>query len=143
MSPENPPLAASAGFLLVVAGRAAQRRLESGLAEHGLTLRHLGALGHLSRNPELSYSDLARRSGVTAQSMHATVRALEELGAVRRRHEGHGHPARLEVTGKGRDLLGAAGRLAEKLDEDLLAGLTPEQRAEFRRLLQALVPPPG
>ena len=84
----------------------ASRRSSAGI---GLTLRHLGALGHLSHRPDLSYSDLARRAGITTQSMHATVRALEDLGAVSRTLAGQGHPARLEITARGRELLRRSG----------------------------------
>ncbi len=142
MDPERAPLVASSAVLLLVgAGRVLQRRVDEELAALGLTLRHLGALGHLAHRPDLSYSDLARRAGVTAQSMHATVRGLEEMGAVRRTLAGHGHPARLEVTDRGRELLDAVRTTAERLDRELLAGLSEEQRADLRRALTALGAP--
>jgi DNA-binding MarR family transcriptional regulator len=141
-SERAPLMASSAVLLLVGAGRVLQRRVDDELAALGLTLRHLGALGHLAHRPDLSYSDLARRAGVTAQSMHATVRGLEELGAVRRTLAGHGHPARLEVTDHGRELLDAVRAAAERLDRELLAGLTEEQRAGLRAALLAVAAPP-
>ncbi len=142
MDPERAPLVASSAVLLLVgAGRVLQRRVDEELAALGLTLRHLGALGHLAHRPDLSYSDLARRAGVTAQSMHATVRGLEDMGAVRRTLAGHGHPARLEVTDRGRELLDAVRTTAERLDRELLAGLSEEQRADLRRALTALGAP--
>ncbi len=142
MDPERAPLVASSAVLLLVgAGRVLQRRVDEELAALGLTLRHLGALGHLAHRPDLSYSDLARRAGVTAQSMHATVRGLEEMGAVRRTLAGHGHPARLEVTDRGRELLDAVRTTAERLDRELLAGLSEEQRADLRTALTALGAP--
>lgn len=142
--PADPPggAAMSLTLLLVGAGRQAQRRLEDALAPHGLTLRHLGALGHLSRRPDLSYSDLARRAGVTSQSMHATVRQLEALDAVRRDHPGHGHRARLEVTDRGRELLATAGQAAAAIDQELF-GDEVEARAELRSLLAPIAMPTG
>ena len=134
-------MASSAVLLLVGAGRVLQRRVDEELAALGLTLRHLGALGHLAHRPDLSCSDLARRAGVTAQSMHATVRGLEEMGAVRRTLAGHGHPARLEVTDRGRELLDAVRTTAERLDREMLAGLSEEQRADLRTALTALGAP--
>lgn len=130
-------------FLLVAAGRTAQRRLDEGLAEHGLSLRHIGALGHLVNRPDLSYSDLARRAGITSQSMHATVRRLEELDAVRREYPGHGHRARLEVTDHGRELLASAGRLAGRIDAELIGDLPAEQREPVRRVLCGIAVPQG
>ncbi|PZF87786.1 MarR family winged helix-turn-helix transcriptional regulator [Micromonospora deserti] len=131
----SPTTSTALALLFIAAGRAVQRRVEAALAEHGLTLRHVGALGYLAANPHLSYSDLGRRAGVTAQSMHATVNRLEELGAVIRHHGGHGRPARLEVTGHGRRLLARAGEIAAAVDGELLGELTSERRAELARLL--------
>lgn len=134
-------ITSSTVLLLIGAGRLLQRRFEQELAGIGLTLRHLGALGHLSRRPELSYSELARRAGITVQSMHATVRGLEELGAVRRTLAGHGHPARLEVTAHGRELLAAVRAAAQRLDGELLPTLTPDQRTALHAALRPLTPP--
>lgn len=128
--------------MLVGAGRLLARRMEDEPAGLGLTLRHLGALGHLVHRPDLSCSDLARRAGVTAQTMHATVRGLEELGAVRRALAGHGHPARLEVTDRGRELLDAVRAMARRMEDELLADLTGEQRDALRVALRALAVPP-
>jgi DNA-binding MarR family transcriptional regulator len=50
-----------------------------------VTLRHLGALGHLARDPALSYSDLARRVAVTVQSMRSTIATLVDPGLLRSR----------------------------------------------------------
>lgn len=133
-----PSLTRSTALLFIAAGRTVQRRVETALAEHGLTLRHVGALGHLAANPNLSYSDLGRRAGVTAQSMHATVNRLEELGAVSRQHGGHGRPARLEVTAHGRALLARAGEIAAALDDELLGTLPVADRADLARLLLAV-----
>lgn len=138
-----PLMASSAVLLLVGAGRLLQRRVEEELAGLGLTLRHLGALGHLSHRPDLSYSDLARRAGITTQSMHATVRALEDLGAVSRTLAGQGHPARLEITDRGRELLDAVRATAQRLDRELLGGLTDEQREVLRAALRTVATPPG
>ena len=132
------PLPMSLSFLTLAAARTVGRHMDEALAPTGLSLRHLGALGHLLRRPELSYSDLARRSGVTAQSMHATVRQLEERGAVRREHAGHGHPARLEVTAPGRRLLADATAAVARLDDELFAEVTSTRRDELRELLMEL-----
>lgn len=137
-----PGLASSDVLLLVGAGRLLQRRVEVELAGLGLTLSHLGALGHLARRPDLSYSELARRAGITVQSMHATVRVLEEKGAVRRTLAGNGFPAQLEVTARGRQLLEEVGAVAQRLDEELLGGLAEDQLAALRVALRVLARPP-
>jgi len=137
-APGPSPISESVGVRLVGIGRILQRRYEAELAKIGLTLRHLGALGHLSRHPEMSYSDLARRAHVTSQSMNATVRALEELGAVQRTLPGPGYAARLEVTAKGGELLQSAGTAATRLDDSLAMRLSATEWDTLRELLNKL-----
>ena len=141
-----PPLTSSLALLLVGAGRAAQRQIDAALAPEDLTLRHVGALGHLAHEPDLSYSDLGRRAGVTPQSMRATVQHLETLGAVRRTLPGHGHPARLEVTAAGQRLLTRAREAVAALDRTLLASVPADQLHGLRMALFELMMsgfPPG
>jgi DNA-binding MarR family transcriptional regulator len=131
----------SVGLRLVGIGRILQRQYEAELSEIGLTLRHLGALGHISRHPEVSYSDLARRSHVTSQSMNATVKALEEIDAVQRSLPGHGHAARLEVTAKGHELLQSASAAATRLDGNLAKNLLASEWDTLTKLLGTLDSP--
>jgi DNA-binding MarR family transcriptional regulator len=112
----GPSLVTSTTMLLIGIGRVAQRRLDGALAEHGLTLRHVGALGHLAHGPGLSYSDLARRAGVTVQSMHATIAALVDRGAISAADTGRGQRAQLRLTEHGRALLATAASIAHELD---------------------------
>lgn len=138
-APTSPRLDSTAVMLVIVAGRFLQHRFEADLARLGLTMRHLGALGHLAHSPDLSYSDLARRSRVTSQSMHATVRQLEDLGAVRRTLAGQGHRARLEVTARGRELLEEARQAGFALDTALTADVSAAERDTFVRVLTAML----
>ena len=116
---EAPPL--SAAMALAVAGRRAQRELDAALEGLGISMRHLGALGHLSRNDELTVSDLARRSRITAQSMHVTIRDLEARGALGRSSSDRGKRAQLSVTSEGRRLLRRGREAVAAVDERLLA----------------------
>ena len=94
-----PDVPISPALLLIMLGRGARRDIDNALETHGLSLRHFSALGHLSHQPGLSYSELGRRAGVTAQSMLATLRQLEDLGAVERiTLPGRGRTAELHIT---------------------------------------------
>ena len=123
------PPADSPVMLTVLAGRAWEARLTTALRAHGLSLRHLGALGHLAATPGLSYTDLARRARVTVQSMHATVAALAALGAVREPGAGRGRAALLEVTERGQELLATGRDVVAAMDAELTAALPPPARA--------------
>lgn len=132
----RPPGEASAAFLLLGLGRLVRERVDAGLRDHALALRHLSALGHLSHQPGLSYSELARRAGVTVQSMQATLGELEARGAVERRTPaGRGRRADLRVTRAGATLLRRGRRVVDDTDDDLLGPLGPERRAVLAELL--------
>lgn len=137
------PWETSTSLRLIAAGRLAQRRLEEELALLGLSWRLFGALGHLARQPDLSISDLARRAGVTAQSMHATVHALEDMGAVQPMVPGPGVRARLAVTDQGRQLLASARSAVGTVDERLTVDLDRADVAALAELLDRFLPWPA
>lgn len=133
------PLVASPVMLLVLLGRVARERLDLELAASGVSLRHLGALGHLRRSPGLSYSELGRRGGVTAQSMQATVAQLEAGGLVARTAlPGRGRAADLHVTAAGVAALEVAERAVGAVEEQLLAELPAGERAVLTAALWGL-----
>jgi DNA-binding MarR family transcriptional regulator len=61
--------------LLTVAHRI-EAALGAALAPLGLTVSRLGLLGHISGVPGVSFSDLARMSGISVQSVH-TASSIE------------------------------------------------------------------
>ncbi|MFJ1831787.1 MarR family winged helix-turn-helix transcriptional regulator [Streptomyces sp. NPDC088178] len=135
-----PPQPTSTAFLLAALGRHVRSDVEHTLKPTGYTLRHLAALGHLRREPGLSYSELGRRAGITAQSAQATVRQLEERGAVERRTEaGRGRTAELHITEGGMRLLAAGQDAYAAADAGLQGALGPDAcRHLTGLLLQAL-----
>ncbi len=132
-APAPPP---SPALLLIWLGRLVREEVESQLRTRGLSLRHLSALGHLSREPGLSYSELGRRAGITAQSMQATLRQLEDLGAVQRRTEpGRGRAARLQITDTGGELLALGEQAITAADHRLLSDIPTEQHSPLTTTL--------
>jgi DNA-binding MarR family transcriptional regulator len=131
--PGEPP---NAAFLLIALGRAMRAQAEVGLRELGLSMRHFSALGHLGRQPGLSYSELARRARITVQSKQATLDQLEALHAIERRTApGRGRAAQLHLTPTGRMLLSSAQDLLRDVDQGLAAGLGPEDHDVLSGLL--------
>ena len=129
----------SAAFLLMTLGRRVEARVAEELAAHGLTLRHLSALGHLAAEPNLSYSELSRRSGVTPQSMHATIDGLIRLGIVELASDGsQGKRAQLRVTARGMAALVATRATIRTLDDELFAALPDRRRADLTTDLLAV-----
>ena len=136
--PAGPP-PPSVSFFLIALGRRAREAVEGRLREHGLGYHHLSALGHLSRQPGLSYSELARRARVTVQSIQATVTHLEQLGLVDRGSStSRGRRADLRVTERGVQVLHAAEGGLRAVDNELPDGFAPEQRAVLEAALLRL-----
>lgn len=132
-----PPV--SAAFLLMALGRRVRDEVEAALRTEGIAMRHLSALGHLAPDPGLSYSELARRAGVTPQSMQATLTALEQRGAVARDTDpGRGRTAELHVTAEGARLRRVGTGVVTDVDERLRARLDDETYDALTRALAAL-----
>jgi DNA-binding MarR family transcriptional regulator len=129
------PIPTLVPFQLYAAGRLIERELTDRLAALGLTLRLVGILGHLTRSPALSYSELARRADVSVQSMHGSVRPLIAEGIV----EGSGtagQAAQLSITDAGRATLARAAAVIAAYEDELLAAAgIPEQ--ELRAAAQS------
>lgn len=143
-SPQSPPN--SPAMLLVLLGKRLRDEIDAGLKELGLSMRHFSALGHLDGHPGLSYSELARRAGITVQSIQSTLTQLESLGAIERRTEpGRGRTAELHVTERGRALLGKGREVVRAADERVLAAAGEDERtlnAVLGKLLRATVSAP-
>ncbi|MBB5939645.1 MarR family winged helix-turn-helix transcriptional regulator [Streptomyces zagrosensis] len=138
--PMPAPTTSRTGMLLLTAGRLVREEIDHALEAQGLSLRHLSALGHLSREPGLSYSALARRAGVTAQSMQATVRQLEKSGSVTRESPvGRGRTAELRVTAHGRETLSELDGVLRAAEEPLLEGLSQDERAALAKGLRQVL----
>ena len=136
--PSGPP-PPSVSFFLIALGRRAQEAVEVGLRAQGLGYHHLSALGHLHRQPGLSYSELARRARVTVQSIQATVSHLEQAHLVDRgAATSRGRRADLRVTGRGAQVLAAAEAAVRAADDELLAAVSDAERAQLEDVLRRL-----
>jgi DNA-binding MarR family transcriptional regulator len=136
--------APSASILLINLARRSREGVDARLAELGLAYHHLSALGHLRRRPGLSYSELARRAGVTAQSMQTTVAHLERVGLVDRGEAtSQGRRADLQVTEQGAQVLLEAETAVRAVDDELLADLGSAERQELERLLMRVFSAPA
>ncbi|NYJ73868.1 MarR family winged helix-turn-helix transcriptional regulator [Allobranchiibius huperziae] len=126
----------NAAFLLIAIGRMTRERAERELESLGLALRYVSALGHLAREPGLSYSELARRAGITTQSMQTTLHHLEQRAAIERRTPpGRGRRAELQLTSNGQALLAQARAVMEAIDHDFGEVLGEGSHATLTALL--------
>jgi DNA-binding MarR family transcriptional regulator len=112
-----PPTSPSV-VLLTVAHRI-EAALGAALAPLGLTVSRLGLLGHISGVPGVSFSDLARMSGISVQSVHTAVKALVAAGLVRDATARAGAASSIELTPDGARLLREAMAAVAAVDAEL------------------------
>ena len=95
------------------------------LESHQLTVTQFAVLTGLNEEPGLSNADLARRTFVTPQSMHAVLLELERLQfVVRRPHPQHQRVLQAELTEAGRRTLKSANKAVNSVEEQMLSKLS-------------------
>ncbi|MDP9844114.1 MarR family winged helix-turn-helix transcriptional regulator [Streptosporangium lutulentum] len=114
----GPPETSPSIVLLTLAHRI-ESELGTALVPLGLTVGRLGLLGHIAGVPGVSFSDLARMSGITVQSVHTAVKALSGAGLVRDNTARAGSASAIEVTPEGASLMREAMKAVAGVDERL------------------------
>ncbi|MEU1391554.1 MULTISPECIES: MarR family winged helix-turn-helix transcriptional regulator [unclassified Nonomuraea] len=119
MTIENGPPVSSTSIVVLTLARRVETELSAELAPLELTISRLGLLGHIAGVPGASFSDLARMSGISVQSVHTAVKGLVQAGLVRDRTARAGSASTIELTPEGRRLLREAAQAITKVDERL------------------------
>ncbi|GAA2213614.1 hypothetical protein GCM10009850_090770 [Nonomuraea monospora] len=123
------PPTTSASIVVLTLARQVETELNAALSPLDLTVSRLGLLGHIAAMPGVSFSDLARMSGITVQSVHAAVKALAGAGLVRDNTARAGSASAIEVTAEGARLMERARAAVADVDERLFGeGADPVQR---------------
>jgi DNA-binding MarR family transcriptional regulator len=126
---------ALSGLLLVKLGRAVQRRFNDALKPSGLTPRHLQVLDQLRQGP-MSQQALADRVAVDPTKLVGLLNDLEGQELVLRRRDPVDRRRHIvENSREGEARVEAALAAAAAVEDELLAGLDGEQRAQLRELL--------
>jgi DNA-binding MarR family transcriptional regulator len=115
----NEPPVTSPSIVLLTLARRIESELNAALAPLDLTVSRLGLLGHIAGVPGVSFSDLARMSGTTVQSVHGAVKALAAAGLVRDTTARAGSASAIELTADGTRLLRSAKDVVTVVDERL------------------------
>lgn len=129
-------LETSIGYALKETSSTLRAAMEDALRPLGMTVTHYSCLELLAQRPGLSNSELARGTFVTRQSMNVLLQTLERDGAVTRPASapvGRALPTRL--TPRGRQQLEKASAAIRDVEDRMLAGLSPAERAGVLRVL--------
>ncbi|GAF46555.1 MarR family winged helix-turn-helix transcriptional regulator [Rhodococcus wratislaviensis] len=135
---QPPPFSPTVALLTV--SRVWEAAFTDGLKPLGLTTRKYGLLGHIRGTPGISFSELARRSRITVQSVHTAVAAFVEAGLVDDGTAHAGAASTLRVTAEGESLLARAAEVVAGLDAEFAAQhpeLTEALRVHMLRVMSA------
>ncbi|WP_306317015.1 MULTISPECIES: MarR family winged helix-turn-helix transcriptional regulator [unclassified Streptomyces] len=101
-----------------------------------ITPAHAAVLAHLGPGTPLSIAELARRAGVTRQTMHRAVTQLVDEGLLTSA-PGPGFPRStlIALTDAGRRRCDVASGILQDLEQDLCGRLGPAVVAELRNTL--------
>jgi DNA-binding MarR family transcriptional regulator len=138
---DAPPdaLASYPGFLLVFLGSRQGRRMREALEPLGVHPRDFGVMTLVASRPGSTQQQLSDLSGIDRSSMVAVLDDLEEQRLAERRPDPSDRRKRsIHLTAKGRRVLEQSRREGARLQEELMADLTPGERDELLRLLRKL-----
>lgn len=109
--------------------------------QHDLTALQFTTLSVLNHHDTpLSSAQLARRSFMTAQSMHEVIRCLEQAGLIKRsQHPNHRRKRPAALTKKGRRVVAACEAAIADFEERMLRGFGRAEQAQFLGMIKTAV----
>jgi DNA-binding MarR family transcriptional regulator len=131
------PVTEFAGQLFFRLWRASHVRTADALASVGLTPALFALLNVVGAREGAIQQELGAALGIDRSTMVALVDQLEGAGLAKRRPSPKDRRAReVAITPKGRRLLQRARDLISATEDEVLAGLTAQERADLMRLLR-------
>lgn len=127
-------------FSLLEAARALEHRLESALAEVGLSMAKYGVVSELARAGEpLALSELAARQSCVRSNMTQLIDRLEADGLVRRVDDPTDRRSvRAAITRLGEERAAAGARAMKRVEEEFAASIPARDRAVLTRMLSGV-----
>jgi DNA-binding MarR family transcriptional regulator len=136
-SSAEPPVTEFAGQLFFRLWRAAHVRAADVLGTVGLTPALFGLLNVIGTREGAIQQELGAVMGIDRSTMVSLVDQLESAGLAKRTPSARDRRARvIEITPKGRRLLKRCRRMIGDTEDEVLAGLTLEERLELLHLLR-------
>jgi DNA-binding MarR family transcriptional regulator len=126
-----------AGQLFFRLWRASHTRVAAALESVGLTPALFGLLNLLGAREGANQQELGAAMGVDPSTMVSLIDQLESAGLARRRPHPTDRRARaVAVTPKGRRVLERTRKMAMRVEDDVLRGLSAAERRELLTLLR-------
>ncbi len=128
------------GYATTLAGLAINKRFARQLGAIGLRMAEFSILVLVDTNPEVNQKSLGETLDISAPNLAVVLDRMAERGWVRRERSERDRRAHLiRLTPEGRALTRRARRLSEGSEAEILASLTPAERALLIELLHRLV----
>ena len=141
---DTPPVGPEAMDRVIWALRQAEQSMQT-LKEHrlrplGMAPAHYSLLISIHDQPGITGAELARRLGVTPQSVASLVARLADKGQLERRtHPLHRHVQELHLTDTGSRALHASDAVIAAIEDRITARLGPDGSARFKATLGEVI----
>src|SRR3954467_3448241 len=136
-SPSDTAVAEFAGQLFFRLWRASHTRVADALQSIGLTPALFGLLNVLGAREGAIQQELGALMGIDPSTMVSLIDQLESAGLAKRRPCPRDRRAReVSITPKGRRALERGRELAMRVDDDVLRGLSADERRQLLTLLR-------
>ena len=136
----DPPVTEFAGQLFFRLWRATHARTAEVLDSVGLTPPLFALLNVISAREGAIQQELGSALGIDRSTMVSLIDQLESAGLASRRPSAKDRRAReIAITPKGRRLLQRARGLISRVEDEILAGLTADERDELLTLLRRVL----
>src|SRR3954452_3028637 len=126
-------------LLMIKLGRITMHRFSEALAPFGIRPRHVAALIELRDRGELTQQALCGQLHLDPTNLVTILNELETRGyATRRRDPDDRRRHLVEVSKKGLAVIEKVSEVMDGVEDDLLAGLEPAERAQVEPLLTSI-----
>ena len=126
-------------LLMIKLGRITLHRFTEALAPYGIRPRHVAALIELRDYWELTQQGLCGHLHLDPTNLVAILNELEKRGYATRRRDPEDRRRHLvEVSKKGLAVIDKVSEVMDGVEDDLLAGLEPAERAQVEPLLTSI-----
>lgn len=125
------------GYNLKITQHRLRQRLDTELAQFGITAPQNAVLLGVAGNPRISNAELARAAFVTPQTMQAILVNLERAGLILRSpHPEHGRVIMTELTAAGLKAVADGSKAADSVERQMLSSLSLEEARQLCDLLK-------
>src|SRR3954454_305356 len=126
-------------LLMIKLGRITMHRFTEALEPFGIRPRHVAALIELRDRGELTQQSLCGQLHLDPTNLVAILNELEDRGYATRRRDPEDRRRHLvEISKKGLAVIEKVSKVMDGVEDELLDGFEPEERAQVERLLTAL-----